>query len=261
MSVIYGIYVKTVMYNSILLTKTMKLDQAPIKTITLVDQAEEQILRYIVNQKLTVGCVIPSELDLTRSLNVGRTVVREALSRLKMLGIIESRKHKGMVLCEPSIMKTVAKVVNPYLLSKQSILDLLDLRVALEVGISRLVVSNITDKEIEALQMIVSKHEYLANYDTKVENEIEFHSFLYRVTRNQAIIELVEIVIPLFSYVYENLGDFKLIKQKQVEKPVNHEDLLIFLKNRDLQGYRDAIYIHLKAYSEYARLHRIQTDV
>jgi len=234
----------------------MEFNRVAVKAVTLVDQVEEQILSYIVDRKLTSGSEIPSELILAESLNVGRNVVREALSRLRMLGIVESRKHKGMVVREPDMMKCFSKVVNPYLLSKQSILDLLDLRVSIESGITELILDNITDSDIEELELIVSRHIYQEDMKLKVENEIEFHSKLYHITKNQAIIELLEMVLPLFNYVNEKHEDFKPINEKNRGKLVKHEDLLFFLKVRDVEGYRNAIYNHLKAYSEYVKQNR-----
>lgn len=234
----------------------MEFDKIAVKSITLVDQVEEKILNYIVDQKLTLGSDIPPELTLAENLNVGRNVVREALSRLRMLGIVESRKHKGMVLREPDIMKCFSKVINPYLLSKHSILDLLDFRVSIESGISELIVDNITDEDIKELERIVERHVYQEDMKLKVENEIEFHSKLYRITGNQAIIDFQEMVLPLFNYVNMNFEDFKSINEKNKGKLVKHEDLLIYLRKRDVKGYRKAIYNHLKTYSEYIRQSR-----
>jgi len=232
----------------------MEFSNAIVRSITLVDQVEELILNYIVEEKQTSGSEIPSELILAEKFNVGRNVVREALSRLRMLGIIESRKHRGMVLREPDILKCFAKVVNPYLLSKNSILDLLDFRVSIETGISELIIDNITDEEIQELEKIVEKHVYLEDMKLKVDHEIEFHSKLYHVTRNQTIISFQEMILPLFSFVNNNIEDFKTINKKNEGQLVRHENLLHFLKSRDVKGYREAIYNHLKAYSEYVKL-------
>jgi len=237
----------------------MEFNQISVKAITLVDQVEEQILNYIVEKRLTLGSDIPSELALAESLNVGRNVVREALSRLRMLGIIESRKHKGMVLREPDVMKCFSKVINPYLLSKDSILDLLDFRVSIESGISELIIDNITDEDIQELERIVERHVYQEDMKLKVENEIEFHSKLYRITGNRAIIDFQEMVLPLFNYVNGSFEDFKSINERNKGKLVKHEDLLIYLRNRDVKGYRKAIYNHLKAYSEFIRQSRNRT--
>ncbi len=233
----------------------MDLNIGKIKTITLVDQVEERILNYIIINRLTVGNEIPSELFLTEKFNVGRNVVREALSRLRMLGIIESRKHKGMILREPNVMKCFSKVVNPYMLSKKSILDLLVFRTSLEIGISEIIIENITDTDISELEKIVAKQIYQEDMKLKVEHEIEFHSKLYKITENQAIIDFQQMVIPLFNFVNQNFEDFKIFnnENKKKDQLIKHEDLLKFLKNRDIEGYRRGITAHLKAYSQYSK--------
>ena len=239
----------------------MDLDNSNIKTITLVDQVEEQILSYIILNRLTAGNEIPSELFLTEKFDVGRNVVREALSRLRMLGIVESRKHKGMVLREPNVMKCFSKVVNPYMLSKKTILDLLVFRTSLEIGISELIIENITDEDISELEVIVAKQIYQEDMKLKVEHEIEFHSKLYRITDNQAIIDFQQMVIPLFNFVNQNFEGFKIFNKENKKKDqlIKHEDLLKFLKDKDTEGYRRAITAHLKAYSQYSKQAKVKS--
>jgi len=239
----------------------MDLDNSNIKTITLVDQVEEQILSYIILNRLTAGNEIPSELFLTEKFDVGRNVVREALSRLRMLGIVESRKHKGMVLREPNVMKCFSKVVNPYMLSKKTILDLLVFRTSLEIGISELIIENITDEDISELEVIVAKQIYQEDMKLKVEHEIEFHSKIYKITDNQAIIDFQQMVIPLFNFVNQNFEDFKIFNKENKKKDqlIKHEDLLKFLKDKDTEGYRRAITAHLKAYSQYSKQAKVKS--
>ncbi len=220
-----------------------------------MDQVEEQIASYILNNKLTTGTEIPSESFLMEKLDVGRNVVREALSRLRMLGIIESRRHKGMILREPNIMKCFSKVVNPYMLSKKTILDLLSFRTSLESGISELIIENITDDDISELEIIVAKHIYQEDMKLKVENEIEFHSKLYNITGNQVIIDFQQMLLPLFNFANQNFEDFKVFNNENKKKDhlVKHEDLLKFFKNKDIEGYRKAITAHLRAYTLYVK--------
>ena len=50
---------------------------------TLVDQVEEKLIQYFKEQGLRPGSSIPNENELAASLGIGRTVLREALSRFK----------------------------------------------------------------------------------------------------------------------------------------------------------------------------------
>ncbi|MFA7155529.1 MAG: GntR family transcriptional regulator, partial [Proteiniphilum sp.] len=80
-------------------------------SITLVDQVEDKLLNYFREKDLKNGDHIPNEMELAASLGVARSVLREALSRLKMMGMIETRTRRGMVLTEPSILGGMRRVV------------------------------------------------------------------------------------------------------------------------------------------------------
>ena len=60
-----------------------------IENVSLVDRVESNLVLLLQQQKLKVGDSIPTELELTEMLGVSRTVVREALMRLRLMGVIE----------------------------------------------------------------------------------------------------------------------------------------------------------------------------
>ena len=53
---------------------------------SLVDRAETSILDLFSKNNYGVGDLIPKEMELATQLGVSRTVVREAVSRLRMRG-------------------------------------------------------------------------------------------------------------------------------------------------------------------------------
>ena len=82
------------------------MNEKYFKTIdnqTLVDRVEANLVDLLNQRKLKVGDSIPKELELTELLGVSRTVVREALLRLRMMGLIESKKKKGAVITSPDL--------------------------------------------------------------------------------------------------------------------------------------------------------------
>src|SRR5690606_40413916 len=125
-----------------------------IDTSSLVDKAEARIIHFIQNNKLKVGDVLPKELDLAESLGVSRTVVREALLRLKTIGLIESKKHKGAVLKNPDVLGSLRKVFHPSILDTETLKDIFEMRLALEVGMADFIVSKVTDEDIRELEEI-----------------------------------------------------------------------------------------------------------
>lgn len=76
----------------------------PIDNLSLVDKVEARILAFFKENGLRPGDAIPKELEFAESLGVSRTVVREALLRLRTLGLVESKKHRGMILTQPMLL-------------------------------------------------------------------------------------------------------------------------------------------------------------
>ena len=73
---------------------------ARFKSITpgahLSDQVAEVLAAEIRAGRLAVGEKLPTEVALVEQFSVSRTVVREAVSRLKSLGLVDSRQGSGM---------------------------------------------------------------------------------------------------------------------------------------------------------------------
>ena len=125
------------------------------QTITLVDQVEDRLLNYLKEKDIRTGDSIPNELELAAALGVARSVLREALSRLKMMGMIETRTRRGMILTEPTILGGMKRVVDPRILGEEALFDILGFRIALEIGICSDIFRNITPEDISELEEIV----------------------------------------------------------------------------------------------------------
>ncbi|MGL5681591.1 MAG: FadR/GntR family transcriptional regulator [Marinifilaceae bacterium] len=222
------------------------------KSTTLVDQVENRLLNYFKEQDLRVGDAIPNELDLALALGVARSVLREALSRLKMLGMIQSRTRRGMVLCEPSIWTVMSKMVDPRILSENTLYDILGMRVALEIGICNDIFDNITDEDISALETIVNNGIIIDEiYYTSV-SEFAFHSKLFEITRNVAIQQFQELIHPVMEFVkdkYHDMFEPINIERKANGEFITHADLLEIIKRRDRDAYKTAIEQHFAAYT------------
>jgi len=200
--------------------------------------------------RLTAGDVLPRELDLAEGMGVSRTVVREALLRLRMVGLIESRKHRGAVLKNPDVLSPMRKIFHPAILDDATLRDMFEMRLALEVGMADSIVSKLTDEDLRELEEIA---ETVVSGDTadpwQIEDEIRFHGRLYKISGNKILIELQEMLFPIFQYVHQS---------GLLERPVvagdfaSHKDLVQALRHRDADVFRKAMRQHLN--NHFARL-------
>ena len=127
-----------------------------IDTTSLVDRVERSIIEFLTGKNLKVGDSIPKELELSAALGVSRTVVREALSRLRMIGLLESKKKKGSVITSPDLISILGKSMDPRLLDDETLKEIFEMRLSLEIGMADFVVERATDDDIKELRQIVA---------------------------------------------------------------------------------------------------------
>lgn len=218
---------------------------------TLVDQVEDRLLNYFKEKDLQKGDAIPNEMELTVSLGVSRSVVREALSRLKMMGIVETRTRRGMVLSEPSIFGGMKRAVDPRILSEDTLFDILGFRIVLEIGICSEIFRKITPDDIADLEEIVNVGIMYENNEYAPFSEFAFHTKLYKITGNKTISEFQNIIHPVMTFVKDKFQEFLApinIRLKEEDRIVTHQNLLQYLKDGDEDGYRRALEEHFEVY-------------
>lgn len=221
-----------------------------IETNSLVDRVEARLVELLQSRQLKVGDSIPKEMELAEIIGVSRTVIREALLRLRTMGLIESKKKKGAVITSPDIFGNLSKSMNPYLLDDNTLREVFELRLVLEVGMADLLYNRITKKDIEDLRAIVQDEPT----DTEdrifnVNHEIAFHGKLYEISGNQTMRKFQKMLLPVFEYVHES----GLLKKPTARKKfISHRGLVDILENGSPELFRNAMRNHLD--NHFARL-------
>jgi len=215
-----------------------------IENTSLVDKVEAKLVQLLQQQKLKVGDSIPTELELTEKLGVSRTVIREALLRLRMMGLIESKKKKGSVITSPDLFINMSKSMNPHILSPETLREVFEIRLVLEIGMADLLFFRITKEDIAELRQIVENEppttqDYLFN----VEHEIAFHGKLYKITRNATLKKFQKMLLPVFDYVH-NSGLLK--KQASLKSFLSHKGLVDILEFGTPELFRNGMRDHLE---------------
>ncbi|WP_026473618.1 FadR/GntR family transcriptional regulator [Alkaliflexus imshenetskii] len=225
-------------------TDEIKNALTAIDTRSLVDKAEMNLIRLFIDQNLKAGDLIPKEMELAEAMGVSRTVIRESLNRLKTMGLIESIKHKGTIITSPDMSIVLQKMMIPAILDSNTLRNVFEMRLIIEVGMADFVVARATDKDIEDLRHIVS-NEISPSRDTffDVNYEVEFHSRLYAITGNETLKGFQQLLLPVFSYVYTS----GLMNTNASDRTyVSHKELVEILAQRDADKFRDAMRNHLE---------------
>ncbi|WP_019991228.1 FadR/GntR family transcriptional regulator [Rudanella lutea] len=223
---------------------TMNDDLRLGEQTSLVDKAETDLLDFFQDKQYKTGDVIPKEVELATQLGVSRTVVREALQRLRMRGMVDTKKKRGTVITNPDLLSLLEKTMYPGILDDETLRDIFELRMVLEIGMGDLLFERITQRDIDELYAIVANEptnteETLFN----AEQEILFHGKLYEITGNRTLKRFQQMLLPAFEYVQKS-GLLK--KQVQHKKFVSHRGLVDVLQHGTAETFRNAMRNHFE---------------
>lgn len=219
----------------------------PVENLTQVDKIEIHLQEYFRNENFSPGDAIPKEVDLAQAMGVSRTAIREAISRFRMLGIIESRKNRGMVITRPDVLNNMQRVLDPQLLDGATMKNIFEMRLVIEMGISDILFLRKTDESLARLEEIVKKEEATDNKIDQLKYDVEFHSALYDISENETIQRFQKMLLPVFDYVDNGL---RVQRQKYTSDYVSHRVLLEVLKNGTPEEFRNKMHDHLLYYFE-----------
>ena len=215
-----------------------------VDTSSLVDKVEANLVGLLQERQLKVGDSIPKELELAEALGVSRTVVREALLRLRMMGLIESKKKKGAVITSPDLFGIMAKSMNPHILDQETLKEMFEIRLVLEIGMADFIYQRITKKDIEELREIANREPSATQYHLfDIDHEIAFHGKLYEITGNETLRKFQKMLLPVFDYVHHS-GLLK--KPASMKKFVSHKGLVDLIENGSPELFRNAMRNHLE---------------
>lgn len=147
---------------------------------TLSDRVCQQLISAIVSGELPAGTKV-SEADLAKTYGISRGPLREAIRRLESLRLIERKAHIG------------ARVVK---LTAEELIDIYQVREALEGMACRLAAQNMSDAEIQALFELLDQHETSVEeqawqaYFQKA-GDLDFHYRIVRGSGNAMLLELL----------------------------------------------------------------------
>ncbi|MEI2417958.1 FadR/GntR family transcriptional regulator [Orrella sp. JC864] len=221
--------------------------RSPTENSTLASQVTETLRREIRNGLFPVHSHLPTELALTRRFGVSRTVVREAISRLRSDGLVDTRQGSGTVVLGPNA-NTPFRIDLDVRGSIDDALCVLELRRSLEAEMASLAAQRRTEAQAariwRALQAIADAGEHGSD---GVREDIGFHMAIAQASGN-----------PLFPSMLQFLGHFLheaigLTRGNEARNPrmarqvvAEHTAIAQAIADRDAAAARRAASAHMR---------------
>jgi GntR family transcriptional repressor for pyruvate dehydrogenase complex len=164
----------------------------------LTELITERLLALMRSGHLKEGSKLPPERDLADMLGVSRTMVREALSALRLAGLVERRPGMGTVITRipgPGVN------LDGYVEAGVSIIHLLEARMAVELGIVHVLCEQRRDPDFVGVIGLLDSMRLAVRQDLKAENYIlpslDFHLAIASATEQPVIIGIKENLLDL----------------------------------------------------------------
>ncbi|MGP4085820.1 FadR/GntR family transcriptional regulator [Streptomyces sp. KR55] len=161
----------------------------------------------IVEQGLGPGDPLPTETELMERFGVSRNSLREALKSLQAMCIIEIRRgfgtYVGTMSLEPLTNAMAFRTVVGHRRGQDSLLELLQMREALEAGLMHRLAGRLPAENLEELDALVGKMhtEVCEAGGIASQTDRAFHRTLHRSLGNELLSELLDAFWHAFHQV------------------------------------------------------------
>src|SRR6516165_9733898 len=161
-------------------------------SLNRTQELTQKLALEIRSGRLVPGSQLPTEQELSASTRVSRTVVREAVSALRAEGLVVTRQGLGAFVAM-DVQRRPFRIDPDGLKSRSDVVQILELRMSLEIEASGLAAERRTAKDLAqikaALRAIDAEIEAGAN---AVDADFKFHLAIFRATRNRYFPEFLE---------------------------------------------------------------------
>jgi DNA-binding FadR family transcriptional regulator len=157
---------------------------------SLRDQVADALETRILDGSFEAGSTLPTEHDLTESLGVSRTVVRDALRLLEARGLVDTRRGARTVVKATSVDAYSSAAATMLLRSDLTVGDVFAARAALEGQLALVAAKNHTSVHLERVEAALRRFDravYEGDVRAIVSGHVEFHTELVRATNLPAL--------------------------------------------------------------------------
>lgn len=198
----------------------------------VVEAVYTQMTEFISNGTWKAGGKIPTENELADMFHVSRNSIRQAISQLKALGLIESRRGFGTIIRKRGASLALNDIIPSIMFEVEDNLQIFEFHKGIQIECVKLACSRYTEEQMARLvyhtQQMKQKHSD-GDMNMAIFHDLECHKIICEMSGNLMFVRATEII-------YQRLEQtFTLISSSfdYVESVLFHERLITALQTRD----------------------------
>ncbi|WP_277677878.1 FadR/GntR family transcriptional regulator [Gracilibacillus dipsosauri] len=209
----------------------------------LSDSVADDIMSMIaIERRFRPGDKLPNENEFSEELNISRTTLREAIRILVTNGVVEIKRGKGTYIKEDidvNNLESLSFLTDAKINAK----DLYEMRLIFEPEAAYYATIRATDVELKRiLEYGRQIEEKIKRNEDRTAVEQNFHKSIVKATHN----EFMEKLMPV---IYQAIDKGVILSKKKelaIKETINdHKMIMEFMKNRNPEGAKSAMKIHI----------------
>ena len=216
-----------------------------IENSTCVICVVNQILQAITKGKLNPGSKLPPERELAEQFKISRPVIREGISALSFLGVVQRKQGKGNYISD-NLNRTIINNSFKYtLISKEKeVEDLLEARKTIECELIRLAALRKTPFHLEKLEQKIQELRDCKKTNFKrVHLDFEFHLLIGEAAKSKT---LQDLQIAIGDKVMEIMKVGIYLPEALIKTEAEHIMMYKAIRNSDAEEARKIMETHIE---------------
>jgi GntR family transcriptional repressor for pyruvate dehydrogenase complex len=215
----------------------------PLPSGTPVSEVARRLMELFTSGSIEPGTRLPAERQLSTTLGVGRSAVREALAALEILGIVDVRPGSGTYLRGTASDLLPQTLRWGLLIGRRSTDELLELRSGLEIYVARLAAKHADADDVSALrerlQLMRGSRGDLRNFAAA---DRKFHIALGEASGNDTIVDLLDVARSLLQVYADRAVETETDAETAVEE---HAAIFAAIRDGDEDRAASAMAVHM----------------
>ncbi|HET7579148.1 MAG TPA: FadR/GntR family transcriptional regulator [Bacillales bacterium] len=219
-----------------------------IKAPKIYERVADELLQMIKQGVLEPGQKLDSVEKLARHFDVGRSAIREALSALRAMGLVEMRQGEGTYIRQFDPKTLGHSISSAVLMKKEDVYHLLEVRKIIEVGAVALAAEKRRDEDLTGITAALTEmKDAIGNEELGEKADWKFHMAIVKASQNPMLVNLLDSVSEMMTAtMLETRRLWFYSKETTAERLLReHMEIFTAIEERDSEKASQLMFDHL----------------
>lgn len=239
------------------------MEYKKIKPKKIYEEVAETIYELIKKGQLKPGEKLDSVQQLAENFQVGRSAIREALTSLRAMGLVEMRQGEGTFVKKFETSQIYFPVSSAILMNQKDIANLLEVRKIIELGTAGAAAIKRTKENLVKMEKALEEMEASKGDEELGEDaDLQFHLSIAEASQNTLLMSLMDQVSGMMGETMKETRKVWLYSKQTTMEKLAYEHYAIYkaIKNQHEDQARNLMKLHLENVENVIKKYYEQTN-